>query len=120
MPSLPMRPCSCPGCRQLVAAGSRCPDHGKEANEYERRRLPAHKRGYNHAWNDLRTAYIRENPFCELRLTCQDRSILERLATEVHHRRPIQDAPELCLDWSNLASACGPCHDEIERRENVS
>lgn len=120
MPSLPLRPCSHIGCRELIASGQRCPEHGKERGEYEAHRVAAHKRGYDHAWNDVRDAYIRANPWCQLRLTCQQRPITQRLAAEVHHKQSILERPDLRLEWSNLASACGPCHDEIERLKRVS
>jgi 5-methylcytosine-specific restriction endonuclease McrA len=59
---------------------------------------------------------LAEHPWCELRLACQDAPITARLATEVHHRQTIRNAPERRLDWSNLAAVCRPCHTAVRER----
>ena len=124
MPSLPLHPCSAAGCRELVPHGRRCPNHGRQISPEQLReqrrqcdanREPANVRGYDHDWMDCRAAYISEHPWCEARVICASESITKRVAVEVHHRRPISEAPELRLDPENLQAVCRPCHIYIGR-----
>ena len=115
MASLPLHPCRTVGCRQLIAYGQQCPEHGRVVGEYELYRAPSNERGYDRRWRNLRAMYLSRHPWCELQMTCAERPITQRLAVEVHHRRPIREAPELRLVWGNLAATCGPCHDAAER-----
>lgn len=39
---------------------------------------------------------------------CQECGARRRL--EIHHVRPVREAPELGFDLSNLMTLCGPCH----------
>lgn len=68
------------------------------------------QRGYDHAWRKLSEYKRTIDPLCEL---CEQAGKVTP-ATEVHHIRPIADAPELRLEPSNLMSTCTPCHIEID------
>ncbi|HYF48874.1 MAG TPA: HNH endonuclease signature motif containing protein [Planctomycetota bacterium] len=50
------------------------------------------------------------NPVCEP-CASQGRTTA---ATEVHHRIPIEQAPELAYTLENLVSVCSTCHGAIE------
>lgn len=66
----------------------------------------------NQKWRKLRDKKIQMNPLCE---ECK-----KELATEVHHRIPLEyysDRPdimeELAYDINNLESVCHRCHKNI-------
>jgi 5-methylcytosine-specific restriction endonuclease McrA len=56
------------------------------------------------AWTNLRTQWIRSNPWC---VRCG------RPGEEVHHVVPRQVAPERTLDVTNLATLCRSCHHAL-------
>ena len=67
------------------------------------------------AWRRARRlALQRDKYLCRLKL--DDRC--SRIATEVHHLRPLESAPELALDLGNLVSCCWRCHELTKRRGN--
>lgn len=67
------------------------------------------------AWRRIRTmALQRDNYLCQLRLSKK----CTRIATEVHHIKPLEDFPELALDLDNLTSCCWWCHEETKRRRS--
>ena len=66
------------------------------------------ERGYDAAWQAMRAAYLSGHPLCE---RCYP-SIT--VASEVHHKQGIAEAPELRLVESNLMALCHPCHVLIE------
>ena len=96
-----VRPCSIPGCPELTSGGP-CAAHRRVRDVL---RGKTAERGYDAVWRRLRTAKLAADPFCELMILCAG-----RIATEVHHVHPIRTHPELRLEWSNLQSACKPCH----------
>lgn len=117
MPSAALRPCSYPGCGELVEAG-RCEGHRRQAQRQSAEsRGTAHHRGYDRAWERLRAAKLAESPYCEIQSHCLGRSPVQRLARQVDHILPIVDHPELRLCWDNLQSACLPCHQAKTTRE---
>ena len=65
------------------------------------------ERGYDEDWLRLRSRYLAAKP------TCND---CRRLATEVHHIKPIRDYPELRLVWENLMGLCKSCHSKRTAR----
>lgn len=101
MPRRSKSPCSAPGCSVLTRNG-RCPKH----RNYTDTRKPPQKRGYDHRWRRLRTAYARAHPVCQIREKCDGDPV-----EEVDHIIPITEAPEKRLDWENLQSACRRCHN---------
>lgn len=70
-------------------------------------------------WHALRTAYIREHPFCE---DCLRNGILDQRAEEVHHVRPIgtgrtlEEMSALAYDPGNLRALCHDCHVLAHKR----
>lgn len=106
MPSAPRRPCTWPGCPQLVKRG-RCARHTRESRrEEDQHRGSRHRRGYDAAWDRLRLEILeRDNYLCQIgrgRPGC----LVD--ATEVDHKRAKADGG---TDHpSNLQAVCGPCH----------
>jgi 5-methylcytosine-specific restriction protein A len=109
MPSLAKRPCTSPGCPELVASG-RCPRH---AQAYDRARGTTAERGYANGWQRVRSAKLVANPFCQIRTHCHG-----AMATEVDHIIPIDQRPELRLEPSNLQSSCKACN--VAKRNELS
>lgn len=103
------RPCSYPGCPNLSPSG-RCVEH---SNRREDRRKTA-ERGYDGDWRKLRLLKLATDPFCQIRIHCDGTT-----ATEVDHRIPLSERPDLRLCWDNLQSACKPCNSAKRDREKV-
>lgn len=63
-----------------------------------------HEQGPRHGKRWMRYArwYKSQHPICE---ECG-----ERLTQEVHHIRPVSEAPQLTFDESNVRGLCRPCH----------
>ena len=59
-------------------------------------------------WRRTSRALRRQRPVCE---RCRN-----DLATEVHHKVPIDQAPELAFVLDNLMSVCTACHKSIHRK----
>lgn len=108
MPRKPRRPCSYPGCPELVE-GRFCKEHEKENNKnYERYKTnpETHKR-YSKAWKIIRKRYISEHPLCE---SCLKENRMTK-AEHVHHIKPLSIGGT--HDESNLMSLCKSCHSKI-------
>ena len=58
------------------------------------------------AWKKIRDQRRRENPICQ---ECERNGIIRRMNV-VDHIKPIDEAPELALDYDNTQSLCTPCH----------
>ena len=69
-------------------------------------------------WKKLRARQLQSNPLCE---ACRDAG-RTRLAEEVHHRIPVESAPNeaemtrLMFAPMNLQSLCHDCHVEIHKQ----
>ncbi|WP_082342771.1 HNH endonuclease signature motif containing protein [Vulgatibacter incomptus] len=125
MAQSPDRPCSFPGCPNLVQGFRvfRCPEHPYERDTlndaaYDQKRGSASQRGYDHAWKKLRDSHLSKHPLCALCLS----SGRVRAAFLVDHIRELIDGGAR-LDPSNLQSLCSPCHSlktkqEAARRKN--
>jgi 5-methylcytosine-specific restriction endonuclease McrA len=61
-------------------------------------------------WRALRVQVLRRDGH-----KCRECGSRGRL--EVHHVRPVREAPELAFDLANLAALCGPCHARVTRYE---
>lgn len=115
VPSAPKRYCAHPGCSALVARG-RCKAHESQRHTWvDSRRGTSSERGYDADWRKVRRAKLAAEPLCE---ECRKQKRI-RVATEVHHIRTIEEAPELRLEWSNLMSLCKPCHSAIKDKGEV-
>ena len=116
MPSGVKRPCSEPGCPRFAEVRGKCAPHASEA---DLARGSAAERGYDHAWRQLREAYIREHPLCEIKTHCKG-IIPDCAATEVDHIIPIKDRPDLRMVWSNLQSSCVACNRAKQQRDRAA
>ena len=113
MPVRAPRACRRSDCGETTTSPSGyCDAHRRaEIRWKETTREPAHKRGYDQKWENVRDWFIAQNPLCE---NCRDNGIVE-IATVVHHLIPIkQDAGER-LSVSNLVSLCDDCHRAAHR-----
>lgn len=81
-----LKPCSTPGCPELVARG-RCQTHDQQA---DRRRGTRHERGYGRAHElRFRPGVLRRDPLC----VCEDQT-----RTDTHHHGPQCLAPSTVAD----------------------
>jgi 5-methylcytosine-specific restriction protein A len=104
MPTAALRPCTQPGCPQLVSHG-RCQTHTRAAMQtYESTRLSSPQRGYNHTWRKLRLMVLREEPLCQVCL--QEQKTVP--ATDVDHIVTLRKGGT--NERSNLQSLCHSCH----------
>jgi 5-methylcytosine-specific restriction enzyme A len=106
MPRDAGRPCSHPGCPNLVHDRNRrfCDEHQKEEwRRQDRNRGTSAERGYDATWRKVRDDYLKVYPHCE---------ICGGMATEVHHVIPISQGGD--NSPSNLQAVCHACHMRIE------
>ena len=99
MPLQPRRPCTYPGCNNLITGGARCAKHPYDKPSDTR--PTAAKRGYDKTWKRLRAYYLSRHPMCE---SCQTRP-----AELVDHIIPLK-AGGARLDEDNLQALCRKCH----------
>lgn len=113
MPRKPKRPCSFPGCPELVD-GRFCAAHEQEENRrYEKyQRDPETRKRYGRSWRKIRKLFITAHPLCEecLRLG------KVKAADEVHHIVPLREGGT--HSFSNLMSLCKSCHSKITATES--
>lgn len=108
MPRKPKRPCSYPGCPNLVD-GRYCEEHAKlVGRQYEKygRNYDSKKR-YGRAWKRIRDRYASQHPLCERCLENGTATPME----EVHHIKPLAEGGT--HDDSNLMALCKSCHSKI-------
>lgn len=104
MPARPLRPCSYPGCNQLVTSG-RCEKHMRQDRQrIDKQRGTAAQRGYNSRWRRYREQYLREYPLCA---ECEKPTP----ATVVDHIIPHKGNKQLFWDPDNHQPLCKSCHD---------
>jgi 5-methylcytosine-specific restriction protein A len=108
MPRKPKRPCSYPGCPELVE-GRFCKKHEQEeARRYEKyQRDPETRRRYGRAWKRIRDRYIKAHPLCE---ECKRNGKLTP-SEEVHHIIPLSEGGT--NKQKNLMALCKSCHSRI-------
>ncbi len=112
MPIKPKRPCSHPGCPELVT-GRYCEEHQKLSDRHYNRyqRDPVTKKHYGKHWRKIRDRYIATHPLCE---SCKGQGRATR-AQEVHHIKPLQQGGS--HDEDNLMALCKSCHSTITAKE---
>lgn len=107
------KPCSHPGCAELIREGSYCDEHKKAKQKaQDERRGSASKRGYDSRWNKVRRLYMNQEPLCE---RCKEKGLIVP-ADLVHHKKRIAEGGSI-YDFANLMSCCARCHDEIHREQ---
>jgi 5-methylcytosine-specific restriction protein A len=125
MPYTSLRPCTYPGCNNLVAGG-RCPKHAitrsPNRSEKERRRLAARElpgspwQFYRSAeWRRLKRDQLEREPFCR---HCRDAGAMTK-ATDVDHITPIADGGSK-LSRFNLQSLCKLHHNRKTAQERTA
>ena len=112
MALLPLKPCSQPGCPELVRGRPRCDRHTLARSRERRRaedavRPAASSRGYDADWRALRRTHLAASPSC---VECG------APATDVDHLHSVREHPELRLAPSNLRSLCHSCHSRHTAR----
>ena len=69
-------------------------------------RSNAASRGYDSSWTRLSRQFRAANPLCE-RCAAEGTTTVADL---VHHKVPVEERPDLRLDWNNLESICRTHH----------
>ena len=120
MPFRARRPCLHGGCGAVAGESRYCEKHAGDSaasRPYDRWRGSSTSRGYDADWRRVRLqALERDKHLCQ---ACLERKVLT-LATEVHHKIPIEIAPHLRLDLDNLVSLCKPDHSAITATRDSS
>lgn len=104
MPTSPPRPCTQPGCPNLVTLTSRCPQH--RPPPWTTTTTSAHTRGYGTTWRRTRVQVLRREPDCRY---------CGQPATEVDHIIPLHHGGTMNL--TNLQPLCHQCHTLKTTRE---
>ncbi len=105
MPVRSFRPCSYPGCHELVSNGSRCALHAQVS---DRARGTSTQRGYGYHWRKIRDNFLAKNPWCIDPFG--DHPSQRVAAHQVDHVIPRSNGGT--NDESNLQSLCDHCHDK--------
>lgn len=120
MPTKPPRPCSHPGCPELVTTSSRCQAHTRDEHKRKTRvrmqseRNREDKRFYDSAiWLKLRAFVLRTEPWCR---ECKSQRRMA-LAEVVDHITPIS-AGGARTNLENLQPLCHACHNRKRWRES--
>ena len=114
MPMKPLRPCTTPGCSQLVSSG-KCEAHRKaDDKQYDQRRGSATARGYDARWRSARLSYLSRHPLCA---SCEKDGLIEP-ATVVDHVKPHKGDVRLFWDVDNWQPLCKRCHDRKTATED--
>lgn len=102
MPEAPPRPCSFPGCGELVTGHvSQCAVH----RAMQDRTAGSARARYGRGWQDLARAWLKRHPFC---VFCgAPASQVDHISGDKKDRRP-----------SNLRSLCSPCHHRRSWRDH--
>lgn len=95
--------CSVPSCPNRSLGHGKCADHERQRRQqYDQARGSAAERGYDAAWRQRRSRFLRAHPSCA---HCGER------ATDVHHAVPLaQGGPD---DESNYLPLCHACHSRL-------
>lgn len=97
------RPCTKPGCAELVTSG-RCEAHTREDHA---RRGSARERGYSAAWDRASKSFLAHNPLCRDPFGLHP---MGRMATLTDHIVPHRGDRARFWDTTNWQPLCGECH----------
>src|SRR5689334_4967247 len=99
-----LRPCTYPGCSELVKAG-RCARHAAKIDRTPRAKTAV--RGYDAKWRAYRLSFLRAHPFC---VRCMAARRYE-LATVVDHIIAHRGDQQLMWDPANHQALCERHHN---------
>ena len=109
------RPCSDPGCPEIIREGTYCAAHRREKKrEIDKKRESAAKRGYDARWRRLRKWHLNRHPLCVDPFGDHEGRITS--ATLVDHIMPLRQGGTHALE--NLQSCCTKCHNKKTARES--
>ena len=92
--------CSTPGCPRRSLGHGKCADHERQRRAaYDQARGSAAERGYDAAWQQRRSRYLRTHHHC---------AMCGQMATHVDHILPL--AMGGTHDDANLQPLCASCH----------
>ena len=116
-PMKPMKPCSSPGCNQLVTSG-KCEKHSKQAvQRYETTRKGGYHDWYSSTrWKAYRKRYLMEHPLCECKECTENGWVYA--ASVVDHRVPHKGDYDLFWDSDNHQAMYKPHHDKKTASED--
>ena len=117
MPYRSKKPCSSPGCGELVDVGNTyCRKHRKKYFEKDRqKRGTASSRGYSSRWRRVSRLYLKKNPLCAQCLT-EGRVVP---AEVVDHIVPHRGDYKLFWDSSNWQGLCTLHHNRKIGKEKI-
>jgi 5-methylcytosine-specific restriction protein A len=105
------RPCTHPGCPELVDKG-RCPEHRRQDQQQRDTKTPEERRFYSSArWQAIRADQLRREPLCR-DCKVEGRVTIAKVADHVTPRR--QGGSD---DPSNLQSQCWRHHQRKRQQE---
>lgn len=115
MPWAARRPCSAPGCKELVDHGRYCAKHGRQQSRggFEAGRSSA-ALGYGAAWQRLRMSVLLAEPLCR---ECARRGRVVQAAHVDHIQPKTQGGTD---DLDNLQPLCASCHSAKTNRERAA
>lgn len=117
MPLAPLRPCSLPGCPELVRGRGRCPAHEQKAQADDRAvRGSSFERGYDAKWRARRKAHLERNPVCVMCLKESPTRVTP--ATVADHIDAHKGDKAKFDDDSNLQSLCESHHSQKTSTED--
>lgn len=111
VPNRMLKPCSYPGCPNLVTSG-RCAEHAGIVQPGRQRDADIHLL-YDRQWQARRRKYLSLHPWCE---NCLSHDLYVP-ATDVHHKIPHRGDKDL-FRTSPLESLCHSCHSAETAKEN--
>ena len=111
MPTAALRPCTYPGCSNLVKSG-RCTDHQVDPVDVYHRDKNIKRLYDSDRWKRLRGQFITKNPWCAECL----KNNRHTLATDVDHIDP-HEGDELKFFAGPFQSLCHSCHAAKTGRE---
>ncbi|WP_307719868.1 HNH endonuclease [Paenibacillus sp. 598K] len=111
MPQKPKRPCSKPGCRDLVDKHRYCKKHQRES---DKRRGTSASRGYGHRWRLARDRYLAEHQLC---VACMQSGTISA-ATVVDHIKAHKGNEVLFWSEANWQALCSSCHSRKTVQED--
>lgn len=116
MPVSAPRPCTYPGCRELVKHGNaRCEKHRDlEKKQAEAARPSARERGYDYRWEKARKEHLRAHPLC---VECKREGRYVQ-ACVVDHIIPHKGNMILFWDRTNWQSLCSYHHNVKTAKED--